>query len=322
MIGNRFEPEWVAQLRAEWSSLEQPGALPLHAGLERLHQALSANLTLVFVPEPTPHGWQLVAADVAGPNAFARSQELRALADSAAGQAMLFEAFDPYAVEAEHQNRVRALAAGCQLGEALGLAGEACARALICDGPRLLACLVAFGAVGVEPLEYALPPLRANLQRARAGALPALLDAVLDALPQPALLLSEHGRVEYANKRGLAWLDTPAARAELASLRLAAASGEQPARFALEPLETSGGDRYWLARLNDVDARIAKACSLWAVAEPERRVLERLLLGEANKDIARHLACSEVTVERRLTRLYRATGTHSRTHLLARLHAL
>ncbi len=54
----------------------------------------------------------------------------------------------------------------------------------------------------------------------------------------------------------------------------------------------------------------------------QARVLERLAIGESNKQIAAALACAEVTIERHVTSLLRASGASSRTGLLARMLAL
>jgi DNA-binding CsgD family transcriptional regulator len=49
----------------------------------------------------------------------------------------------------------------------------------------------------------------------------------------------------------------------------------------------------------------------------ERRVLERVLVGETNKEIALRLSCSPRTVEFHLAHIFRKTGTETRTRLIA-----
>jgi DNA-binding CsgD family transcriptional regulator len=318
-----FEPERVAQLRAAFGALDELERLPeslLRAGLERLRDALDARLALAYVPEPTPRGWQLALAEAAGPEAAARSLELRALPANA-----WFEGFDPFAVEAEQRNRVREQDADSQLGAALGLAGEPHVRALLCEGPRLLACVVVFGgALGVERLDHALGPLRRALARVLVPR-HRLFEALLESLARPAFLLCQHGRVECANQRGLAWLDADAARSELEALRRAALSGTEHPGFALERLDSEPGEHHWLVRAHAApsgEELVTKASRRWQLKPSEQRVLERLVLGDSNKEIAAVLGFSEVTVERRLTRVYKATGTRSRTQLLARLRDL
>jgi len=53
------------------------------------------------------------------------------------------------------------------------------------------------------------------------------------------------------------------------------------------------------------------------LTESERRVLERILLGESNKEIAQHLSCSVKNVEYHVTNILRRTGHSSRLRLLA-----
>jgi DNA-binding CsgD family transcriptional regulator len=49
----------------------------------------------------------------------------------------------------------------------------------------------------------------------------------------------------------------------------------------------------------------------------EHRVLERVMLGETNKEIAATLGCSPRTIEFHLSRIFRKTGTDCRTRLMS-----
>jgi DNA-binding NarL/FixJ family response regulator len=52
------------------------------------------------------------------------------------------------------------------------------------------------------------------------------------------------------------------------------------------------------------------------------QVLERVANGESNKEIAKALKRAEVTIERHLTRLFRASGSRCRTELITKLFSL
>ena len=50
----------------------------------------------------------------------------------------------------------------------------------------------------------------------------------------------------------------------------------------------------------------------------EQRILEHVLRGESNKEIAAQLSCSAKTIEFHLSNIFKKTGVTSRLHLLLR----
>jgi DNA-binding CsgD family transcriptional regulator len=72
------------------------------------------------------------------------------------------------------------------------------------------------------------------------------------------------------------------------------------------------------AAIDDVDARIRRAAAGWHLTPRQTDVLEVLVRGKANKEIAQALDCAENTVELHVTHLLRRAGVDSRTQLIAR----
>jgi DNA-binding NarL/FixJ family response regulator len=68
-------------------------------------------------------------------------------------------------------------------------------------------------------------------------------------------------------------------------------------------------------------AALEAARRMWGLLPKQLRVLELLLTGASNKEIACALQCAEVTVENHLTALYRRAGACSRTDLVCRVFA-
>jgi DNA-binding CsgD family transcriptional regulator len=60
---------------------------------------------------------------------------------------------------------------------------------------------------------------------------------------------------------------------------------------------------------------------LAALSPAERRVVELVLTGARNREVAAALGLSERTVERHLARTYRKVGVASRAQLIARVLA-
>ena len=67
-----------------------------------------------------------------------------------------------------------------------------------------------------------------------------------------------------------------------------------------------------------VDERVAQAARRWSLTRRQVEVLEILVRGKSNKDIALALACAENTVELHVTQLLRRTSAASRAELIAR----
>ena len=55
----------------------------------------------------------------------------------------------------------------------------------------------------------------------------------------------------------------------------------------------------------------------WGLTQKQQEVLKPLVLGHSNKEIARFVGCSEVTVEYHLTQILARAGLSSRNRLVA-----
>jgi DNA-binding NarL/FixJ family response regulator len=153
----------------------------------------------------------------------------------------------------------------------------------------------------------------------------AALEALLDALDEPAIVFHERGRVELANVAGQRWLDKAQNDRTLEPLRAALAAGGAHPSFALVRLDERGCPGFVLAlsraRPTSLADAVGRASRAWKLSSRESRVLEHLAAGKSNKEIAAALQCAEVTVEKCLTQLFRTSGARSRTELTAKLHA-
>jgi DNA-binding CsgD family transcriptional regulator len=220
-----------------------------------------------------------------------------------------------------------------QLHKVLGAPGDDQIRLLVCQGPRMLAWI---GAAREEPfrrrevaaLQSVAAPLRPRLlaqkQRTSARWHEAALESLVDTLDEPAIVFHTRGTVELANEAGLRWLDEAHARRAFEPLRSALATGGTHPQFTLIPLDARGGAGYVLAlsteRRGSLSGTVARASRAWNLSPRQSSVLEQVAFGKSNKEIAFALSCAEVTVEKCLTKLFRASGARSRTELAARLH--
>jgi DNA-binding NarL/FixJ family response regulator len=78
------------------------------------------------------------------------------------------------------------------------------------------------------------------------------------------------------------------------------------------------GSPLWAGRARDEQARIGgRAPSPDALTEAERRIVELVVAGRSNKEVAATLYLALSTVEAALWRVYRKVGVRSRTELAA-----
>ena len=203
-------------------------------------------------------------------------------------------------------------------------------RALVCEGSTLLAWV---GALRTDPftpreqrlLQELVPSLQRRLEletRLReAGLLGSALEAALEALGQPAYVLSSLGRVVYANSAGRA-------RAERASQSLAALirrhiQGEPPPPgTSVSTLQARGLSPHYLVVDRSAEAqamsRVHVLSSRWALTGREAEVLEHIIQGTSNKTIAARLGCAERTVEVHVTHVLSKAQVESRSALIAK----
>ena len=203
-------------------------------------------------------------------------------------------------------------------------------RALVCEGSTLLAWV---GALRSEPftpreqrlLQELVPSLQRRLEletRLReAGLLGSALEAALEALGQPAYVLTSKGRVVYANTAGRA-------RADRASPHLVEAVqrhglGEPPPPgTSITALQVRGLSPHYLVVDRSAEAQSSSRIHVWAtrwgLTVREAEVLELIVQGTSNKNIAARLGCAERTVEVHVTHVLSKAQVESRSALIAK----
>ena len=152
----------------------------------------------------------------------------------------------------------------------------------------------------------------------------AVLQSLLATLNEPVLVFHDEGSVELANEAGLQWLQAARDRDQLEPLREALASGAPHPEFTVIRLARSGCPGYSLVlfggrRASSTDA-VVRATRAWKLSPRLSGVLEQVASGRSNKEIAAALSCAEVTIEKRLTQIFRISRTRSRAELVAKLH--
>ena len=203
-------------------------------------------------------------------------------------------------------------------------------RVLVCEGPALL------GWVGVlrhEPftarethiLEELTPALQRRLlldtRLREAGVLHVALQATLEAIGQPAYVVTATGRVAHANSAGQARL---AQDGEQVRQSLRSYLRREPTDPALSftPLRLPGTPAHFLAIEQggpaQTFARMHSVSANWGLTARETEVLGRLVRGESNKAIAVRLGCAERTVEVHVTRILAKAQVESRSALLSK----
>lgn len=337
----RQSERWVEVAR-ELTRFDALGGFDFRPFLNEVRELLGAQNTLIYNPTCTEQGWDLEFGLWTGEAASARSAAHREHVKKSLTDKPHFAAYDPFAVQRAQRNRaltvqhLLAIESGAseahrRVWSAIGAGQQDQVRILLCHGPRLLAWFGAvrdrrFGRADEQRLQSLASAMRARLVAERAARARAphlgLVDGLLAAITEPALLLTKHGRIEAANAAGLQLVDED--RAELfQALREALALGKRHPSFALTRLAAPGCPEYVLAL--HVDSHIAhadqvgQACRRWQLHGRRATVLEQLVAGRSNKEIAQLLQCAEVTVERHVTSLFRASGAASRTELLSKV---
>lgn len=66
-----------------------------------------------------------------------------------------------------------------------------------------------------------------------------------------------------------------------------------------------------------VALRVSEAARAWSLSARQQEVLGWVARGASNKEAAAALGCAEVTVEKHLTKIFRASGVDGRGRLMA-----
>lgn len=205
-------------------------------------------------------------------------------------------------------------------------------RVLVCEEASLLGWV---GVMRPEPfgerelaLMRELTPvlqrrLRLDTRLREAGLVHAALEVALEALGQPAYVVTATGRVAHANAAGRARLEQDGARhvAEALTRHLRGEPGG--GSLSVTPLRLAGAAPHYLAVQRDDSARtfarLHELATGWKLTARETEVLGHLVRGESNKTIAGHLGCAERTVEVHVTRILAKARVESRSALISKV---
>jgi DNA-binding CsgD family transcriptional regulator len=338
-VGAMTQSARIKDLRRElscWRPDDPPATLWLASELREL---LDASFVGAYDPVPTQRGWAIHSMVGAGAQATANIRAFRVFVEQLPPSDS-FLAYNPFLVDPLQRNRPLRL---CDLPtgvftrhsrtvlHTVGVAGQDQLRILLCNGPRLLSW---FGATRAEPFtsrevaifERLRKPLlgRVRLERLLRPRWPSALavDAALEALARPAFILGPRRTIEVANKQGVAMLER-GAREVLTAIHESQRLPEGLGAFSITPLRFSGCPDHLLAIQKPqgprAEDRVSVALRRWKLTPSQTRVLELLVTGASNKQIAAALSCATVTVEGHVTELFRRSGAKSRTDLMMRL---
>jgi DNA-binding CsgD family transcriptional regulator len=214
----------------------------------------------------------------------------------------------------------------------VGLSRAEQLRVLVCDGGSLLAYLGAFQpdaytASQKTALAAVVPALQRRLTFERLVAdgarKVAALDAALEAIGHPAFVVSARGTVHELNASARELLVRASSDVRRA---LADAIARRPSRYVFEltPLRITGGPACHLAVLRDAGeshhaAISAAAAARWGLTLRRSQVLEMVVRGMTNANIASEIGISERAVEQHVSAIFDRVGVENRAALVARV---
>ncbi|MDC0712787.1 LuxR C-terminal-related transcriptional regulator [Stigmatella sp. ncwal1] len=232
--------------------------------------------------------------------------------------------------EQEALVRERVSQSGVPLYHQLGVENMFQLRALICEGPALLSWIGALRSKPFTPREQRLfqtlvPMLQRRLtleaRLRETGLLHSALEAALEALGQPAFVLTSAHQVVHANRAGRALAEQstqPLVEAVQRHLR-----GEPaPPEISVTALRVPGLAMHYLvvdkSARSQASARVHLLAERWELTTREEQVLEHIVQGQSNRAIAAQLGCSERTVEVHVTHVLSKAWVESRSALIAK----
>jgi DNA-binding NarL/FixJ family response regulator len=147
------------------------------------------------------------------------------------------------------------------------------------------------------------------------------VEAALENIPRPALIVSATGSVERSNARARALMETSGEEAAH-SLQHSLASQGSKAEFEISPLFTYGNVVHYLAiqraGMEGRADRLSIAVHRWKLSTQEARVFAHLVEGESNRQIAARLGCAERTVELHVTHILQRMDVENRNAAIAK----
>lgn len=334
-----------AIIRALGSS-DASEAAPFGSLLSRLAPALGLDALAVFEFDTSDFGYAIGRSAVHG---FEGDlvEEVRPHVD---GRYVPFALYNPVCPEPEQRNQAvlvhtvdggalymqdepprsaRPVAAARALHDRFAVRCQL--RALVCDGPVLLAWVGGMSDRPIdvrarERLQQIVPALARRLaaDRRKPDDLgPAALEVALEALPAAAFVTAPCGLVLHANAAAIAMLERDhrfgAHLADVVSGRCA------DPRFRVTRFRPNGmAEHALVTHVPDVPCaadRVAAARRAWGLTARQTEVLALLVRGEPNKHVAAILGCAERTIELHVTALLAKAGVDNRAALVARFWA-
>jgi DNA-binding CsgD family transcriptional regulator len=288
----------------------------------------------VYRPELTDDGYRLSLCEPTGFTDARMAEKFDAFIQENPG---FFSGYNPVHPDQSQRNIVigdKELADLTSTGlirdlyERLGIDGLSQMRALVCDGPLLLAWVGGFRArklrqVEMRILQSLLDPIEERLsyeRLLRAGGSASLLEAAMNAIDAPAFVVSEAGVIVHANATGAILLSS----ARSPTIDRIRSAVEHPSDDIATRVVPAGraGSTVWLvafrARAENGARELEHASREWGLTPRETEVLAHVAKGDANKDISAKLKCAVPTVEVHVTAILRKAKVDSRTRLIAR----
>ncbi|MEO7092860.1 MAG: LuxR C-terminal-related transcriptional regulator [Polyangiales bacterium] len=328
----------VEQLTQELTTIHLDGSGRLDALLPRIRAFLELDSLVVVCPEQRLRGWGIERLEIDNlPNA---SRFTAALATCLARAPQQFWCFDAISPEGDQRDCV--IETISHVGEAayhaspiyrevlrpLRLDTGRELRALVCDGPRLLAWVGGFheGAISRsqhDRLAALLPALRRRLAADRAlrkhQLTSAALSTALDQLQGAAFVLGPRGEIETLNKSARMRMQLDPAETVEALTSVGTANGQ----IERMQLAAAGSPPYILATLRRTgevarcDERVHRAAESWRLTPRQREVLQLVIRGHGNASIAEELEIGARAVELHVSAILDRACVSSRTSLVA-----
>jgi DNA-binding CsgD family transcriptional regulator len=306
------------------------GAPPCDGVAEALQSVVNAKISVVYSLKPRVASNDL-AVDWLDSEGFPTPTLTSVLDRWLRNRGVNVAGYNPLRPEPEQRNRVVAVddADGGapnpmrdELYPQIDARGYQTMRVLICDGQSLLGYAgflqpTAPTAQQRRALSAVRPYLRQRfeyerLMRSAATAVHAL-DAAMEEISAPALVVDAHGSVRHANAP---------ARASYSRGFGDDCSARQVAsdpRFRVVGLADGGYLAVGRTSSNLADAAVEARATEWRLTPAQRRVLAHLALGYANRTIAAELGVHERTVEAHLTAIFEKAQVSTRAALLSQL---
>lgn len=305
----------------------------------QLTEVLRARVGLSYELELRPEGPRVARLELVNANVTAKQAAL-SMDRGFERQPTGFVGFSPMRPAPGQRNRAIVLCEipdravpgnATSLWRSGGVEGHDQVRVLVCENEAFLAWVGAYRPDD-EPftarerlmLQRLVPALRRRLvleQQLKCAPLArAALEACIEALPRPAMIVDARGDAPFANTLARRLI---ASDRQALTERLKACLARKSTAFSLTPLATSGLPAHWLAieapTPRDPAPLLASASRRWALTARETQALALLVDGLSNRAIAVSLGCAERTVEVHVARLLAKSDSESRSQLIARI---